>query len=215
GSETYRDYWRYGTDNAASVVAGRWVYTDNLNGNNRAFERFGVDSRLQLQHQLFGIANEAEIGLRFMDEEMEDQTIGATRANPRTGALNTDRVDSAESLAFYAQNRFLLSEKLAITAGLRGERYEQSRLDKRRTAEQGDDATTSNTEWLPGLGLTYQINPGLQVFTSVYKAFSPALNGDALNGLEDQQLDAERSVNIEAGLRGASGRLSYEATLFR
>lgn len=215
GSETYRDYWRYGTDNAASVAAGRWVYTDNLNGNNRAFERFGVDSRLQLQHQLFGIANEAEIGLRFMDEEMEDQTIGATRANPRTGALNTDRVDSAESLAFYAQNRFLLSDKLAITAGLRGERYEQSRLDKRRTAEQGDDATTSNTEWLPGLGLTYQINPSLQVFTSVYKAFSPALNGDALNGLEDQQLDAERSVNIEAGLRGASGRLSYEATLFR
>lgn len=215
GSETFRDYWRYGTNNAASVDAGRWVYTDNLNGNNRAFERFGVDTRLQLQHQLFGLANEAELGLRFMSEKMDDKTIGATRATPRTGAINKDVVDSADSLALYAQNRFILSEQLALTAGLRAERYEQTRVDRRRTAEDGNQVDSSNTELLPGLGLTYQLNAGLQVFTSVYKAFSPALNGDALNGLEDQQLDAERSVNIEAGLRGQRENLTYELTVFR
>lgn len=215
GSETYRDYWRYGTDGAASANAGQWVYTDSLNGNNRAFERFGIDTRLQMQHQLFGIANEAELGLRFMNEEMVDQTIGATRATPRTGAINKDVVDSAESLALYAQNRFILSEKLALTAGLRAEHYEQSRLDRRRTTAQGNQIDSSNTEILPGLGLTYQLNPGLQVFTSVYKAFSPALNGDALNGLQDQQLDAERSVNVEAGLRGKHEGLTYELTVFR
>jgi Fe(3+) dicitrate transport protein len=215
GSETFRDYWRYGTDNAASAEAGRWVYTDNLNGNNRTFERFGIDSRLQLQHQLFGVASEAELGVRFMDEEMVDQTIGATRATPRTGAINKDVVDSAESLALYAQNRFILSEQLALTAGLRAEHYEQSRVDRRRTTEQGNQIDSSNTELLPGLGLTYQLNSGLQLFTSVYKAFSPALNGDALNGLQDQQLDAERSVNIEAGLRGQRERLTYELTVFR
>lgn len=215
GSETFRDYWRYGTNNAASVEAGRWVYTDNLNGNNRAFERFGVDTRLQMQHQLFGLTNEAELGLRFMSEEMDDKTIGATRATPRTGAINKDVVDSADSLALYAQNRFILSEQLALTAGLRAERYEQTRVDRRRTAEDGNQVDSSNTELLPGLGLTYQLNAGLQVFTSVYKAFSPALNGDALDGLQDQQLDAERSVNIEAGLRGQRENLTYELTVFR
>jgi Fe(3+) dicitrate transport protein len=215
GSEMHRDYWRYGTDNAASVTAGRWVYTDSLNGNNRSFERFGVESRLQVTRPLFGVAGEAELGLRYMTEEMHDVTVGATRATPRTGALNKDVIDAAKSLALYAQNRFLLSDQLAITAGLRAERYEQTRLDQRRTEVQGNDADSSNTEILPGLGITWQANPDLQMFASVYRAFSPALNGDALNGLEDQQLDAERSTNVELGLRGGGERLSYELAVFR
>lgn len=214
GSEMYRDYWRYASDSTGSAAAGRWVYTDNLNGNNRDFERFGVDSRLQFEHPLFGISNEAELGLRYMSEEMHDVTVGATRATPRTGSINKDVIDSADSLALYAQNRFLLTERLALTAGLRVEGYEQERHDRRRSSAEGNRADTSNTELLPGMGVTYRFTPGLQMFASVYKAFSPALNGDALNGLDDQRLDAERSVNIEVGVRGGSERVSYELALF-
>jgi Fe(3+) dicitrate transport protein len=214
-SEVYRDYWRYATDNAASGAAGRWVYTDNLNGNNRAFDRQGLDSRLQVRHSAFGISNESEIGVRYMTEEMHDVTIAATRATPRTGTLSRDVIDSAESVALHAQNRFLLSERVAVTAGLRVERYEQERRDRRRTEVQGNQADTTNTEVLPGLGATFQINPAAQLYASVYKAFSPALNGDALNGLNDQQLDAEHSLNIEAGLRGGVEGFRYEVTLFR
>jgi len=213
GSETYRDYWRYNTDNTASAAAGQWVYLDTLNGNNRSFERFGVDSRLKLQHQLFGIANEAEFGVRLMNESMDDVTVAATRATPRTGTINKDQVESADSLALYAQNRFVVTERLAVTAGLRVESYEQTTKNKR--AATNNEADTSNTEVLPGLGATYQINSALQGFASVYEAFSPALNGDALNGLEDQKLDAERSVNVEAGLRGARDKVNYELTFFR
>ncbi|QEY13717.1 TonB-dependent receptor domain-containing protein [Cellvibrio sp. KY-YJ-3] len=213
GSETYRDYWRYNTDNTASAAAGQWVYLDTLNGNNRSFERFGVDSRLKLQHQLFGIANEAEFGVRLMNESMDDVTVAAIRATPRTGTINKDQVESADSLALYAQNRFVVTERLAVTAGLRVESYEQTTKNKR--AATNNEADTSNTEVLPGLGATYQINSALQGFASVYEAFSPALNGDALNGLEDQKLDAERSVNVEAGLRGARDKVNYELTFFR
>jgi len=213
GSETYRDYWRYATDNAASVTAGQWVYTDNLNGNNRSFDRFGIDSRLTLQHALFGLANEAEMGVRVMTESMDDVTIAATRATPRTGTINRDVVDSADSLAVFAQNRLAVSSKLAVTAGLRVESYEQTRNDKRAAAD--NQAVTSNLEALPGLGATYQLNPALQLFSSIYKAFSPALNGDALNGLLDQELDAERSINVELGLRGKLEQLTYELALFR
>lgn len=213
GSETYRDYWRYNTNNTASAAAGQWVYLDTLNGNNRSFDRFGVDSRLKLQHQLFGIANEAEFGVRLMNESMDDVTVAATRATPRSGTINKDQVESADSLALYAQNRFAVTERLAVTAGLRIESYEQTTKNKR--AATNNEADTSNTEVLPGVGATYQINSGLQGFASVYKAFSPALNGDALNGLQDQKLDAERSVNVEAGLRGARDKVNYELTFFR
>jgi Fe(3+) dicitrate transport protein len=215
-SEMYRHYWRYNADNAASQAAGRWVYTDTLNGNNRDFERFGVDTRLQLDHALLGVSNEAEIGLRYMTEEMLDVTVGATRATPRTGTINRDVVDSADSLALYAQNRFVLSDRLALTAGLRAERYEQKRNDRRLPgAGVVNQADTSNTEVMPGVGITYAFADDVQLFANLYEAFSPALNGDALNGLQDQRLDAERSMNFEIGLRGSTDRLRYELAAFR
>lgn len=134
GSETWRHYWRFGTNNAASDAANSWVYTDSLNGNNRDFERVGLDTRLQLDHSLFGIASEAELGFRYMTETMDDVTVGAVRATPRTGTINKNVRDSADSQAFYGQNRFIITEQLALTAGLRIESYEQDRNDRRRTA---------------------------------------------------------------------------------
>ena len=209
-SEMYRDYWRYGTDNPSSVAAGRWVYTNNLNGNNRAFERKGAETRVNIINELFGIGGEAELGLRYMNETMHDQTIGATRATPRTGTINRDRIDAADSYALFAQNRFDMSERLSVTPGVRVEYYEQSRQD----LQVPDSVSTSNTEVIPGLGATFQLNPSLQLFGGVYKAFAPALNGDALDGLQDQELEAERSLNVEIGLRGRDGGWTYEMAAF-
>lgn len=214
-SQMYRDYWRYGVNANASRDAGRWVYTDSLNGNNRAFERFGVESRLQFAHNSFGMRNQAEVGVRFMTEEMKDQTIQATREKPRTGTLGRDRVDTADSIAVFGQNRFEINDQLAVIPGIRVESYTQERKDLRKTEAEGDRADTSNTEVLPGIGFTYQLNPAAQVFGGVYQAFSPASNGDALDGLKDQDLEAERSLNLEVGLRGQLNQLSYEVTYFR
>lgn len=215
GSEMYRDYWRFATNNAASSAARRWVYTDSLNGNNRSFERVGIDSRLFLQHGAFGLDNEAEIGLRFMNEEMHDVTVAATRATPRTGAISRDTLDAADSWSLHLQNRIALSSAVAVTAGVRAEYYEQKRLDRRRTEAQGNRAVTDNTEFLPGVGVTWTLAEGLQGFANAYKAFGPALNGDSLSGLQDQQLEAERSLNMEVGLRGTAGGFDFEAAAFR
>lgn len=210
-SEMNRDYWRFATNNTASAAAKRWVYTDSLNGNNRSFKRYGAETRLTADNQLAGISGEAEVGLRYLTEKMFDQTINATRATPRTGVIGKDVIDSAESFAIYAQNRFDLTEQLSITPALRVERYSQARLDLTKS----QSARTDNTEVMPGLGATFQVNPAAQVYASVYQAFSPALNADSLNGLQDQQLDAEKSINVEIGVRGAQDQLSYELTVFR
>jgi len=218
-NQMHRDYWRYNTvaGTPTRVVNGLtvWNYADTLNGNNRAFDRTGFEQRLTFEHGGFGTSNEAEIGLRLMRESMDDQTVAATRALPRTGPLSRDVVDTADSLAVFAQNRFMLGEALAITPGLRVERYTQKRVDRRRSDAQGNRAETSNTEVLPGVGFTYDASPVAQWFGGVYRAFSPALNGDSLSGLRDQQLDAERSTNMEIGVRGASGAWRYEVTAFR
>lgn len=211
-SEMNRDYWRFAVNNAASLAAGRWVYTDNVAGNNRSFERVGLDSRLTVNHKTFGIGNQTEIGIRIMDEEMVDQQINATRANPRSGTISTDRVDSAVSYALFVQNRFDVTDRLSITPGLRIENYEQKRRDRRNSA---NDGKSSNTEYLPGVGATYRLTDEAQLYGSVYKAFSPPLNSQSIVTGVDQQLDAERSNNIEVGVRGRSGRARYEVTAFQ
>lgn len=210
-SEMTRDYWRYSVDTVASNAAGRWVYTDDLTGNNRSFERLGAETRLMLDHSLFGLTNQAEFGLRFMQEESDDKRIRATRAQDRTGINDRHREDSAESVAAYVQNRFVISERLAITPGLRVESYEQKR---KVLTQNGESETTSNTEWLPGIGFTYQLMPAAQLYGGAYRAFSPASNGVALDGLVDQKLDGERSDNYEFGLRGSNGPYTYDVTAF-
>lgn len=217
-SEMNRDYWRFQLDgdNPTTVNADGfrvWNYSDTVQGNNRSFTRLGVDSRLTVNHQAFGIENESEFGLRLMGEEMHDVTVRANRATPRNpnDTPLRNRLDSAESLAVFAQNRFDLTETFAVTAGLRVEAYEQKRKD-RRTPDPSD--TFSNTEVMPGVGATYQVSPGAQVFASVYRAFAPPLVGSVV-GTDAPPTDAETSVNLEAGVRGGNGQFTYELTAFQ
>jgi Fe(3+) dicitrate transport protein len=214
-SKMNRDYWRFLIDGTTTNADGLtvWNYTDTVQGNNREFERYGFDSRLVMNHSAFGIDNEAQFGLRYFEEEMPDVTVRAARATPRTPfTVNRNRLDSADSLALFAQNRFDINEALSVTAGLRVESYEQKRKDLRAATDPVD--TFSNTEWLPGLGATYQVNPAMQLYGSVYVAFAPPLVGSVV-GANDAPTEAEKSVNLDFGIRGASGKFNYELAAFQ
>jgi len=221
-SQMSRDYWRFRLGNqdsfgsTPSVSDGnggtKWNYNDTISGNNRAFERKGVESRLNVTHNLFGVHNSTEVGVRVMAEEMRDQAVTGTRANPRSGSLGGDRLDTAKSYALFAENRFDLNDRLSITAGLRVESYEQERDDLKDNTK---DRKTSNTEYSPGIGATYQLNPVVQLYGSIYSAFSPPLNSQSLVSDEVLDLEAEKSINIELGVRGNTGKFGYEVTVFQ
>lgn len=211
-SKLRRDYWRYSVDTEASNAAGHWIYTNSLTGNNRAFDRYGVDTRLTLDHELFGLENSAELGVRGFYEESDDRRIRATRDQDRTGTNDRHLVDSANNAALHLHNRIQFSDRLALTPGVRFETYEQKR---RVLTSDNETAATANTEFLPGIGATYSLAPSAQVYGGVYRAFSPATNGVALDGMTDQMLEAERSTNFELGIRGTQGAVDYEFALFR
>jgi len=210
-SQVTRDYWRFNTVTGTPVVGGRWNYSDTVIGNNRSFDRIGVDSRLFVNHQSFGMANEAELGVRLSKESMDDVRVVATRAAPRSGPVTADIRQSATSLALFAQNRFVVDERLAVTPGLRMESYEQKTENRLNGALNG---STTNTEFMPGVGATYQVAPIAQVYGGVYRAFAPAQNADAINNGVDQRLEAERSMNYEVGVRGGDTAIKYELAAF-
>lgn len=215
-----RDFWRRDiqSKNAngttfrscdSSLTASQYCMT----GRNRDFEMMGMDTRMFITHNSFGLKNEAEIGVRLHSDHLSNQTVRSkTDPNARTGTLTGNVTEKAEGLALYAQNRFELSPQVAVTPGLRVENYQQ----KLKNELNGVGGSTSNAEIVPGIGATWQLVPQAQLFAGVFKGFSPAMTATAISsdGV-DQQLDAERSSNYEIGVRGILQKLTYEATAFR
>jgi Fe(3+) dicitrate transport protein len=214
-SKLNRDYWR--RDVASRTIDGTaFVDCDGsaycMSGRNRAFEMVGIDSRLHLDHDSFGIRNEAEIGVRLHSDKLNNLTVRSkTDPNARSGELTGDDTQEAQGIAFYGQNRFILSDRIAVTPGLRIESYEQSRKNELT----GVSGESENTEVMPGIGATWQVAPQAQLFAGAFKGFSPAMVATAISaGGVDQDLEAERSTNLEIGVRGKLGRLTYETTAF-
>jgi Fe(3+) dicitrate transport protein len=219
-----RDFWRRDVQSKnadgttfrpcdSSLTASQYCMT----GRNRDFEMMGVDSRLFIEHNSFGLKNETEIGVRLHSDHMTNLTVRSkTDPNARTGDLTDSITEKATGLALYVQNRFELTQHLALTPGLRMEKYQQKRaIHELNNVPKNSNGTANNTEFMPGLGATWQVMPYAQVFAGAFKGFSPAMTATAISsdGV-DQQLDAERSVNYEIGLRGAMQKLSYEVTAF-
>ena len=215
-SQLQRDYWRRPVDsrsaNGTEFEACGQVGTYCMVGAARRFDMAGVDSRLFLNHNTWGLLNETELGVRVHTESRRNKTLSSTTdANARTGTLTADQDSKANSFALYGQNRFVVNDRLAITPGLRIESYTQE--DKNLLTSVA--GKTNNTEFVPGVGATWQLTPQAQLFTGVFRGFSPAMLSQSIIGGVDQRLDAERSVNIEVGVRGKLENGHYELTAFQ
>ena len=208
-----RDYWR-------QVISGRTSdktsftpcngNNDCMFGRNREFQMLGVDSRMTHAYEAMGMSNEFEFGLRLHTETQSNQLV-ASRSLAKSGRVSGHEENKANSVALFAQNRFLLSKDFAVTPGVRVESYNQSRNNV-LTEKSG---SAKNLETVPQIGASWQLTPELQLYSSVYKGFAPAQLATAISekGV-DQQLDPERSTNFEFGLRGVNHGFSYDAAIF-
>ena len=215
-SQLERNFWRRDVasktrQGTSFVDCGGTAYC--VTGRNRNFDMLGIDSRLFTNYQAFGIQNESEIGVRLHSETMSNKTE-RSNAGPRarTGVITGNENNDAKAVALYLQNRFLFTDQFAVTPGVRVESYRQNRKNEMN----GVQGQANNTELVPGIGATWQLAPELQLYSSVYKAFAPAMISAAISGDGvDQKLDAERSMNIEFGFRGQAQKWTYEGAAFR
>jgi Fe(3+) dicitrate transport protein len=215
-SQLERNFWRRDVasktrQGTSFVDCGGTAYC--VTGRNRNFDMLGIDSRLFTNYQAFGIQNESEIGVRVHSETMSNKTE-RSNADPRarTGVITGNENNDAKAVALYLQNRFLFTDQFAVTPGVRVESYRQNRKNEMN----GVQGQANNTELVPGIGATWQLAPELQLYSSVYKGFAPAMISAAISGDGvDQKLDAERSMNIEFGFRGQAQKWTYEGAAFR
>ena len=212
-SQLQRDYWR---QSVLSRNANETIYkacsanAECYFGRNRQFNMLGLDTRLSVHYDALGIKNESELGLRLHTETQSNQMV-ASKTFARSGRLSSHEENKANSIALYAQNGFYITDDFAVIPGVRVESYRQTRSN----IFTGKSGNAQNIETVPQLGATWQLSPPVQIYSSIYKGFSPAQVATAIDekGV-DQQLAPERSTNMELGLRGKADAFKYDGAIF-
>jgi len=212
-SKLGRDYWRQSiVDRTQDATVFKPCNTgaDCQAGRNREYQMLGMDSRVSHAYEALGISNEAEFGIRLHTESQSNQVV-TSQTYARSGRLTLHEENKANSVAIYAQNRFLITQDFTLIPGIRVESYNQNRSN----VISGKSGNAKNVETIPQLGATWQLIPEAQIYSSIYKGFAPAQLATAIDDKGvDQQLAPERSTNMELGLRGRSGSFSYDSAIF-
>lgn len=192
----------------------------SVRANNRSYFSRGVQSTLGVRFAAGGAAHDVELGVRF-HQDQEDRfqhedgfqmLSGAmVMTDPGAPGSQSNRVSEAEAVALYLQDEVELGS-WTLVPGIRYETIDFTRTDY-GTDDPARTAPTSVREngvdaFIPGLGVTYEIDPGLHLFGGVHRGFGPPGPG------ADGETDAEESVNYELGTRIRRSGLALQAAGF-
>lgn len=204
-----------------SVAGGAVFMLNSTGGRNRQFEVAGMESRLNYRHLLFSIENELDFGARLLYERAFEQRVNGKKSDAGSGDLVEDEIRTGRAFSVFLQNRFSVTPRLTLSAGLRVERYDYERniLRNKFNGVVTDTSVVAGSDvvgLLPGGGFTYKIAEGMTVFGGIHKGFAPPRVKDAItNTGEAIQLDAEESWNYELGVRRKLNKLvGFELTGF-
>jgi len=148
------------------------------------------------------------------------QGIGASKVyrnrDGNADSLMTDDEIESSSFSLFTQGTFELPGNWFLTGGL-----SLNILDvelQRLSLPSSLQTRRYNNEFAPRIAVLKKLHPSLSVYGTVSKGFSPPTNAELLpsTGVISTELEAERGVNYEAGLRGNlyKTRLSFDVNLF-
>lgn len=187
--------------------ADRVDQVDNINlcgGRHapRQFYTMGVESRADFGHNLFGLENDAIVGIRYHEDRAIRKQVFAVNAEQREDyrlalreeGASTHETLKARALSYYAQNTTYLGD-WSVTPGFRVERISSSD-NNNLTGERGTD---NDTEFLPSFGVAWNGIANTTVFAGVHQGISPSrANRDASI---QSDTDPEKSTLYEIGVR--------------
>lgn len=182
-----------------------------VGSNDREFFSRGVQSMLSWSLDAGRWQHDLRFGARFHQDQIErDHTEQGFLM--RSGRLEADgdpvaqtllQRESADAVALFVQDDIRVG-KWRITPGVRLEAVDYESVNQ----QTGERLETDNLEVLPGIGAFYQWRPSLGFLAGVHRGFVPTGPG-ASNDIEP-----EKSISYEAGLRYKQGVTSAEAIGF-
>lgn len=230
-----RNWWRQSSNSAerpndaADPACGGLANLNTTCGNQgrlRDYRVVGLEPRLTVSLPWMPGSSHLEASVRLHAERQErrqengagpNSRVAGPSTNPNAGILEDNvRTNTAVSGFLQPQLRF---GDWTVVPGLRVEHVEYERVNLLPSGPDTDGVTgtTSLTQAIPGLGVTWSPSGAATVFAGLHRGFAPPRTEDILTnqgGLVD--LEAELSWNAELGARLSPARgLHAEATLFQ
>lgn len=185
-------------------ITGGAIYMRSTNSTqDRRFLVGGVEPRLFYTYNIGNVKNELDFGIRYHWERAFEKRFNGSKPDAESGALVTDEIRTGNAFSGYLQNRFYITERLTVTPGLRYELFKFNRHILRNSSRDTNvTAESENTQFIPGIGISYFINNKFNLFAGIHRGYAPPRVKDAINiNAQVTELDAELSWNSEIGIR--------------
>ena len=229
-----RDWWRQSsrtTDNQCNAsyptftqdrLNGIAVNPDQCNsiqGRLRDYYSYGLDERVSFDHKISqDVKNRLKVGFRI---HSEDQARLQVNRRIVTGGdtLAEDNERDAFALSYFAENRIEMGP-FSVTPGVR---YEDIHYERRNLlfgsvgcAVAPCEGESNISEVIPGISVGFDPMRKLNFFAGVHEGFAPPRVEDSIaNSGGSIEVDAEESINFEAGFRSeVIAGLKFDSTLF-
>ena len=209
-----------GDANAIGLLHGSIDADVKIKHNNRDYISQGIEFAFDIDFELAGWKHDLNVGSRFHQEELDrvqptetwSQTGGSlaflseTAKSSLTGSNN--RTEESDAISLWAVDHIAVTEALELTLALRYEDWEIDRADVQSDGSK-KKLSAKGSEWLPGIGATYQLNDRWQLLGGVHKGIAVASAGS-----DGDDPDPEESINYEAGFRFAQDNFQGEVIGF-
>ena len=196
----------------------------DIKANNRIYNSKGLQTVLRSNFSLLTSNHNLMIGFRQHSDEMNryqwsdlykmnNGELIMTTAGVRGEGSKNNRLYSANASSIFVED-VIKFNKVTITAGTRYEEISLERKDWGNDLDRDSTATSIKSASLnvliPGLGISYHLADGIQIFTGIHNGFSPP--GPGID--DDDEVLPEESLNFEFGGRFNQGFHSMEFVTF-
>jgi Fe(3+) dicitrate transport protein len=217
-----RDWWRQGNNGGVNATAPvdtpgtRTVLNpDRVDGKNRKYWVWGVEPRMRFNHHAFGYLHQTDFGVRAHYEIQDRKQILGNSPTARTGIAVEDNDRRTQAYSGFFQDRLFVRQDWTVSAGVRVENVHHQRLNRLRSDASG---ATTITEWIPGIGTTYNPAESLTFYAGAHRGWAPPRVEDVISDVNGAttELEPEKSWNFELGARSTIVEgLDFHATVFK
>jgi len=186
-----------------------------VKANNRSYYGKGIQTNIIFHFAHKKMSHKIDVGLRIHEDQIDrfqwvdmyDIVNGTMKLNEGgTPGTESNRIETANATATYLQYK-LKWENLTLTPGLR---YEHISIERNDFGKEDPDRVGTNLSErsnnvnvvIPGLGINYDLNEAVSVFSGIHKGFAPAGSKEGTK--------PEESWNYELGIRLNSGAFRFQ-----
>ena len=205
-------------DPTTLTYANRQVDMDHFNSYNS-------ELRLLHQYSIGQIKSQLAAGIQLISTDLHRQQLGkGTTASDYdlaiTGEFGRDLHFKTQNVAVFVENKFDLTTKLSLNAGVRFESGESVMSGTVSYLDAHDIPNVIKHQFpLLGLSANYKINAVQTLYAGFSQAYRPVIFKDIIpaNTYErtDKNLKDADGYNFEIGYKGATEHFRWDVTAFR